>query len=121
MNDELIVSDPDILGGTPCIVSTRLPVYAVLARFRAGETAAEILDGYPDLSAAHVMLPSPMQKRILSKNIQTAGHGGKRSSRRLSEVSDRRVPLAHLRRGTCRTRLSRCGPPNSYRHAAVTR
>ena len=55
MNDELIVSDPDILGGTPCIVSTRLPVYAVLARFRAGETAAEILDGYPDLSAAHVM------------------------------------------------------------------
>jgi uncharacterized protein (DUF433 family) len=54
MTHSLIHSDPDILGGTPCIVSTRLPVYAVAARFKAGESAASILDGYADLTEQHV-------------------------------------------------------------------
>ncbi len=54
MTNDLIRSDPDILGGTPCIVSTRLPVYAVAARVKAGESAASILDGYDDLTDEHV-------------------------------------------------------------------
>ena len=51
---DLISIDPDIRGGTPCIVTTRLDVYSVAARFNAGETAASILDGYPDLTPEHV-------------------------------------------------------------------
>ena len=54
-NQDLIISDPEILGGTPCIVTTRLPVYAVAARLRAGETAASIFDGYPDLTEEHAL------------------------------------------------------------------
>lgn len=54
-NEDLIVVDPGILGGTPCIATTRLPVYAVAARFRAGEPVSSILDGYPDLTEAHVL------------------------------------------------------------------
>ncbi len=54
MSDDLILSNPDILGGTPCIAGTRLPVYAVAARFKAGESAASILDGYDDLTEEHV-------------------------------------------------------------------
>jgi uncharacterized protein (DUF433 family) len=54
-DSDLIVSDPEILGGTPCIATTRLPVYAVAARFRAGEPASSILDGYPDLAEKHVL------------------------------------------------------------------
>jgi uncharacterized protein (DUF433 family) len=50
----LISIDPSIRGGTPCIVTTRLDVYSVAARFNAGESAASILDGYPDLTAEHV-------------------------------------------------------------------
>ena len=50
----MIYSDPDIRGGTPCIVGTRLDVYSVAARFNAGESAESILDGYPDLTSAHV-------------------------------------------------------------------
>jgi uncharacterized protein (DUF433 family) len=53
-DDTLIVSDPDILGGTPCIAGTRLPVYAVAARFKAGESAESILDGYDDLTIEHI-------------------------------------------------------------------
>ena len=54
MEFDQIISDPDILGGTPCIAGTRLPVYAVAARFLAGEPATDIIDGYPDLTPAHV-------------------------------------------------------------------
>ena len=43
----LIVRDPLILGGTPCIRGTRLSVYIIAARFKGGETAEEIFDGYP--------------------------------------------------------------------------
>jgi uncharacterized protein (DUF433 family) len=42
--DDLIVSDPEIMGGTPCIEGTRLTVYAVAARIRGGETIAELFD-----------------------------------------------------------------------------
>ena len=50
----LLEVDPNIRGGTPCIVSTRLDVYCVAARFNDGESAESILDGYPDLTPAHV-------------------------------------------------------------------
>ena len=54
MSNTLLEIDPDIRGGTPCIVSTRLDVYSVAARFQGGESAASILDGYPDLTSEHV-------------------------------------------------------------------
>jgi uncharacterized protein (DUF433 family) len=31
-----------------------MTVYSVAARFKSGETAEEILDGYPDLTPEHV-------------------------------------------------------------------
>jgi uncharacterized protein (DUF433 family) len=49
MSIDLITSHPEILGGTPCLRGTRLTVYAVAARARAGETPRDILEGYPDL------------------------------------------------------------------------
>ena len=55
MTSDFILSDPEIMGGTPCIRGTRLTVYAVAARIRGGETAAELLDGYPpEFTEAHV-------------------------------------------------------------------
>ena len=53
--DQLIVSDPEVMGGTPCIKGTRLTVYAVRARIKGGETVAELLIGYPpELTEDHV-------------------------------------------------------------------
>lgn len=49
MTSTYIVSDVEVLGGTPCLRGTRLSVYAVAARFAAGESPASILDGYPDI------------------------------------------------------------------------
>lgn len=47
--DRYIVSDPEILGGTPVIAGTRLTVYAILARMQDGETADDLAADYPEV------------------------------------------------------------------------
>jgi uncharacterized protein (DUF433 family) len=47
---ELIVSDPEIMGGSPTIRGTRITAQAILGRINAGETITSILDDYPYLN-----------------------------------------------------------------------
>ena len=47
--DRFIKSHPDILGGTPVIDGTRIPVYAVLGRFQDGDTLQDLIDDYPQV------------------------------------------------------------------------
>ena len=42
----------DIMMGKPCIEGTRIPVYVMLQKIAAGESAGEILAAYPQLTAA---------------------------------------------------------------------
>ena len=50
MASNIVSSDPEVLGGTPVFMGTRLPV-AVLFENRAdGMTLNEILDAYPTLT-----------------------------------------------------------------------
>jgi uncharacterized protein (DUF433 family) len=44
-----ITSNPDILGGMPCVSGTRVPAMTIVAELRDGASDAEILDGYPSL------------------------------------------------------------------------
>jgi uncharacterized protein (DUF433 family) len=48
--EEHLVSDPDILGGTPVIRGTRLTAHAVHGRLAGGESVDDILDDYPQLT-----------------------------------------------------------------------
>lgn len=48
--DAWIVSDEQILGGTPVIRGTRMTVYSVLGRVAHGDTVDEIMAENPDLS-----------------------------------------------------------------------
>ncbi len=45
-----LVIDKNILGGTPVISGTRVPVYSVLARLEEGETLEDIHEDNPDIS-----------------------------------------------------------------------
>lgn len=54
MTDPLILSDPEIMGGTPCIKGTRLTVYAIAARINGGDPVAELLDEYPHLTVEEI-------------------------------------------------------------------
>lgn len=48
---DLISSDPDICHGQACIRGTRIPVSVVLDCLAEGMTEADILAGYPTLTA----------------------------------------------------------------------
>lgn len=45
--NEVIVKDPDILGGTPVFRGTRVPFQALLDYLEGGETLDEFLDDFP--------------------------------------------------------------------------
>jgi uncharacterized protein (DUF433 family) len=46
----IVHSDPDILGGTPVFVGTRVPVKTLLDYLEAGDSLNEFLDHFPSVS-----------------------------------------------------------------------
>jgi uncharacterized protein (DUF433 family) len=48
--EEIVVSDPEIMRGTPVFKGKRIPVDLVADMLAQGATAEEILEGYPTLS-----------------------------------------------------------------------
>jgi uncharacterized protein (DUF433 family) len=47
---QIVHSDPEILGGTPVFVGTRVPVQALLDFLEDGDTIEEFLDNYPGVT-----------------------------------------------------------------------
>lgn len=54
--DDAITSDPEILGGTPVIKGTRVPVYDLAASVKAGIPRDRILAAYPTIQEHHLDL-----------------------------------------------------------------
>jgi uncharacterized protein (DUF433 family) len=46
----VVHSDPDILGGTPVFVGTRVPVQALIDYFEGGHSLEKFLDDFPTVS-----------------------------------------------------------------------
>jgi uncharacterized protein (DUF433 family) len=46
----IVHSDPDILGGTPVFVGTRVPARTLIDYLGAGETLDEFLDHFPTVT-----------------------------------------------------------------------
>lgn len=42
-----ITSKPDVMGGAPCIVGTRIPIEVILYRLKEGITVKELYKMYP--------------------------------------------------------------------------
>lgn len=53
---ELVISDPDILGGDPVFRGTRVPVHLIAGLLGQGSSEADLLEGYPRLTAEMVQL-----------------------------------------------------------------
>ena len=47
---DVIVKDPDILGGTPVFRGTRVPLQTLFDYLDGGETLQDFLDGFPTVS-----------------------------------------------------------------------
>jgi uncharacterized protein (DUF433 family) len=52
----LVVSDPEILGGDPVFRGTRVPVHLIAELVAQGTKPAELIEGYPRLSAEMIRL-----------------------------------------------------------------
>lgn len=51
---EIVHTDPEILGGTPVFVGTRVPVDALIDFLESGETIEDFLENYPGVSREQI-------------------------------------------------------------------
>ena len=61
----VVHSDPDILGGTPVFVGTRVPVRTLLDYLAAGDSLDEFLDHFPTVSREQVVAALEQAKDLL--------------------------------------------------------
>ena len=51
---QIVHTDPEILGGTPVFVGTRVPVDALIDFLEGGETIEDFLENYPGVSREQI-------------------------------------------------------------------
>lgn len=61
----IIQSDPDILGGTPVFVGTRVPVKTLLDYLEAGDSLEVFLDHFPSVSRQQAIAALELAKDML--------------------------------------------------------
>jgi uncharacterized protein (DUF433 family) len=49
VGEDLILSSPDILRGTPVFAGTRVPIKNLIDYLKAGDSLDEFLDGFPSV------------------------------------------------------------------------
>ena len=50
MKSPRVISDPEILGGTPVFIGTRVPVRIIFEHLEAGDSLEVFLDDFPSVS-----------------------------------------------------------------------
>jgi uncharacterized protein (DUF433 family) len=65
-------SDPEILGGTPVFVGTRVPVQTLLDYLEAGDPLDEFLDDFPSVSRNQVVAVLELAKEMLLARASAA-------------------------------------------------
>lgn len=63
----VIVSDPEILGGTPCFRGTRVPVDSLIDYLEAGDTLDEFLDNFPSVTREGAISALEEAKTLLTR------------------------------------------------------
>ena len=51
----VVHSDPEIMGGTPVFVGTRVPLQNLIDYREGGESIEDFLDGFPSVKREHVI------------------------------------------------------------------
>lgn len=62
----VIQSDPDILGGTPVFVGTRVPMKTLLDYLQAGDSLDEFLDHFPRVRREQAIAALELAKEMLT-------------------------------------------------------
>lgn len=68
----VIHSDPEILGGTPVFIGTRVPVRNLLDYLEAGDSLNEFLDDFPSVSREQATAALELAKEMLLAHTNPA-------------------------------------------------
>lgn len=68
----VIHSDPEILGGTPVFIGTRVPVQTLLAYLAGGHPLAEFLEDFPSVTREQAITVLDEAKRMLVSGARAA-------------------------------------------------
>jgi len=64
--DQVVHSDPEILGGTPVFVGTRVPVRTLIDHLEAGDTIEQFLHSFPSVSRDQAVAALEMASDFLA-------------------------------------------------------
>ena len=71
--ETVIHSDPEILGGTPVFVGTRVPVRSLFDHLEAGDSIDDFLEGFPSVQRAQVIAVLEESRKGLLQPAITPG------------------------------------------------
>jgi uncharacterized protein (DUF433 family) len=66
LTSPIVHSDPDILGGTPVFVGTRVPIRTLLDYLEAGDSLEIFLDHFPSVSREQAIAVLELAKEMLT-------------------------------------------------------
>jgi uncharacterized protein (DUF433 family) len=67
-----IHSDPEIMGGTPVFVGTRVPVQTLLEYLESGDPLNDFLDDFPSVTRDQAVAVLELAKTMLLERATTA-------------------------------------------------
>lgn len=70
---KVVHSDPDILGGTPVFVGTRVPVRNLIDYLEGGHTLQEFLDAFPSVSRNQAVEALELAREALISRARSSG------------------------------------------------
>lgn len=68
--EEIIVSDPEILSGTPVFRGTRVPFQALLDYLEGGDTLDQFLDDFPTVSRDAAISALELGKALIIRRLE---------------------------------------------------
>ena len=63
---KLINSDPDIMGGTPAFLGTRVPIWSLFVHLEKGISLGEFLDDFPTVEREQAIGVLEIANRLVS-------------------------------------------------------
>ncbi len=67
---KIIHSDPDILGGMPVFVGTRVPVQNLIDCLEAGDSLEEFLDSFPSVTRVQAVAALEIAREALESSAR---------------------------------------------------
>lgn len=65
----IIHSDPEIMGGTPVFVGTRVPFQNLIDYLEGGESIEDFLDGFPSVKREQVLAVIEAAKLTMTETV----------------------------------------------------